>query len=42
MLKRRHLMAGLAGATLAAPLVARAQGTYPIRSVVAAGRFCRT
>ncbi len=33
MLKRRHLMAGLAGATLAAPLVARAQGTYPSRSV---------
>jgi len=33
MLKRRHLMAGLAGATLAAPLVARAQAAYPNRSV---------
>ncbi|TAJ96279.1 MAG: tripartite tricarboxylate transporter substrate binding protein [Reyranella sp.] len=33
MLKRRHLMAGLAGTILAAPLVARAQGTYPSRSV---------
>ena len=33
MLKRRHLMAGLAGATLAAPLVARAQAAFPNRSL---------
>ena len=33
MLKRRHLVAGLAGATLAAPLVTRAQAPYPSRSV---------
>ncbi|WP_425069805.1 Bug family tripartite tricarboxylate transporter substrate binding protein [Reyranella sp.] len=33
MLKRRHLLAGLAATTLAAPLAARAQGAYPNRSV---------
>lgn len=33
MLKRRTLIAGLAGATLAAPFVARAQDAYPNKSV---------
>lgn len=33
MLKRRTLMAGLAGATLATPFVVRAQGAYPTRAV---------
>lgn len=33
MLKRRHLMAGLAATTLSAPFVAKAQAAYPSRSV---------